>query len=145
MASIITGRNASIGPVPTPSGPARKPSWKTRVTTPNAAPAASRFITAAVRGISRLRNAIISSRQPSSTITKMNNGSLSGSTPAKSSQMAVIPPTETGNAAETRGDPADVDGQPRRGPGDHVVAQGGDQPAGRRVLRRGRRPRLDQR
>ena len=31
-----------------PSGPARKPSWKTRVTTPNAAPAASRFITAAV-------------------------------------------------------------------------------------------------
>ena len=63
------------------------------MTTPNAAPAASRFITAAVSGISTLRNAIISSRQPSSTITKMNSGSLSVSTPAKSSKIAVMPPT----------------------------------------------------
>ena len=50
-------------------------------------------MTAAVSGISRLRNAIISSRQPSSTITKMNSGSLSVSTPAKSSKIAVMPPT----------------------------------------------------
>ena len=63
------------------------------MTTPKAAPAASRFITAAVAGISRLRNAIISSRQPSSTITAMNSGSFSVSTPAKSSKIAVIPPT----------------------------------------------------
>ena len=63
------------------------------MTTPNAAPAASRFITAAVSGIRMLRNATISSRQPSSTITAMNSGSLSVSTPAKSSKIAVSPPT----------------------------------------------------
>ena len=63
------------------------------MTTPNAAPAASRFITAAVSGMTMLRNAIISSRQPSSTITKMNSGSFSESTTAKSSKIAVMPPT----------------------------------------------------
>ena len=52
-----------------------------------------RVITAAVSGTRTLRKAIISSRQPSSTITAMNSGSFSVSTPAKSSKIAVIPPT----------------------------------------------------
>ncbi len=63
------------------------------MTTPNAAPAASRFMAAAVSGIITLRNAIISSRQPSATMTKMKSGNFAVSTPAKSSKIAVIPPT----------------------------------------------------
>ncbi len=91
---MMTGRKASTGPaLPTPSALAPQPSWKTSTTTPKAPPAASRFITAAVAGMSRLRKASMSSRNPSRMITPMNSGSLPVSTPAKSSKIAVIPPT----------------------------------------------------
>ena len=51
---------------------------------PEGGPAESRFITAAVSGTSRLRNASISKRQPRMTMMPMNCGSLLVSTPAKS-------------------------------------------------------------
>src|ERR1700722_15516877 len=51
-----TGRNDSTGPaVPRPNAPIPQPHWKSAVITPNVAAAASRFITAAVAGISRPR------------------------------------------------------------------------------------------
>ncbi len=86
--------NASIGPaLPRPSGSEPQPHWKKATITPNEAAAASRFITAAVAGTSRLRNATTSSRKPSPTMTVMNSGSLPDSTPEKSLKMAVAPPT----------------------------------------------------
>ena len=48
---------------------------------------------AAVAGTSTLRNAISSSRNPRATMTPMNSGSLRLMTAAKSSKMAVLPPT----------------------------------------------------
>ncbi len=48
------------------------------------------FITAAVSGISRLRNTAISSRKLSSTTTPMNSGSLRASTWLKSSKIGGV-------------------------------------------------------
>jgi hypothetical protein len=91
---MITGRKASIGPdLPSPSASGSQPHWNTATTTPNEAAAASRFITAAVAGTSRLRKATKSSRHPSRTMTPMNSGSLPWITAAKSSKIAVMPPT----------------------------------------------------
>ena len=91
-----TGTNASIGPVLSiPSSDAPTPSWNTRVTTPNAAAADSRFITAATAGITTLRNTAISSRKLSPITIARNSGSLRDSTVAKSSKIAVWPPTST--------------------------------------------------
>ena len=63
--------------------------------TPNEAPAESRFITAAIAGISRLRNTAVSSRKESSTTTPMNSGSFLLSTLEKSAKIAVWPPIRT--------------------------------------------------
>jgi hypothetical protein len=51
--------------------------------TPNEAAAASRFTTAAVAGISRLRNATTSSRKLSPMMARMNHGSFAFTTVAK--------------------------------------------------------------
>ena len=53
----------------------------------------SRFMTAAVSGMTRLRNTTASSRNDSTTTSPMNSGSLDDSTRAKSTKMAVVPPT----------------------------------------------------
>jgi hypothetical protein len=67
--------NASIGPVlPIPSSEAPTPSWKIAVTTPNAAAADSKFIAAAISGITRLRNTAISSRKLTPTTTTWRIG-----------------------------------------------------------------------
>ena len=63
--------------------------------TPNAAPAESMFMTAAIAGITRLRNTAVSSRKESSTTTPMNSGSLLESTFEKSAKIAVWPPIRT--------------------------------------------------
>ena len=68
------------------------PHWKNAVTTPNEAAAASRFITAVVAGISRLRNATTSSRKLSPMIAA-GTGQFGGEAAAKSTYMAVTPPT----------------------------------------------------
>ncbi len=57
--------------------------------TPNDAAAASRFIAAAIAGISRLRKTAVSSRNESRTTTPMKSGSLLLSTVEKSSKIAV--------------------------------------------------------
>jgi hypothetical protein len=62
---------------------------------PNAAPADRRFMTAAVSGITMLRNTAISSRKLSTTTTPMNSGSLRDRTVLKSSKIAVCPPVST--------------------------------------------------
>ena len=94
MASVTTGRKASIGPArPRPNAPVPQPHWKNAVSTPNVAAAASRFITAAVAGMSRLRNATTSSRKLSPTIARMNHGIFALTTAAKSTKVAVTPPT----------------------------------------------------
>src|SRR5450756_1437425 len=72
-----------------------RPHGKKATTTPNEAPAASRFITAAVAGTSRLRKATSSNRKPRPTMTPMNSGSLALMMAAKSSKIAVLPPTRT--------------------------------------------------
>jgi hypothetical protein len=59
--------------------------------TPKAAPAASRFITAATAGMSRLRKASISSRNPKPRVTAMKISSLWPMTVAKSPLVAVMP------------------------------------------------------
>ena len=78
-----------------PSRPAPHPFWKTAVTTPNAAAADSRFITAPMAGMTRLRKTAMSSRKLSATTTAMKSGSLRARTRAKSSKIAVWPPTRT--------------------------------------------------
>ena len=91
---MSTGRNDSMGPAwPRLSTCNPQPYWKTATITPKAAPAASRFIIAATAGTSRLRNASISSRNPSPMMTPMNSGSLPLITVAKSAKIAVTPPT----------------------------------------------------
>ena len=93
MASVTTGRNASTGPAwPRPNASVPQPHWKNAVSTPNEAAAASRFITAAVAGISRLRNATTSSRKLSPMMARMNHGSFAFTTVAKSAKVAVTPP-----------------------------------------------------
>ena len=94
------------------------------VTTPNAAPAESMFMTAAVSGIAMLRNTAISSRKLSSTTTPMNSGSLRESTWLKSSKIAVWPPVST------------VRPLPRVGGRHDVIADRVQQVGGRGVLRR---------
>ena len=77
MANIITGRNASIGPGRlTPKRDAMVPCWKTVTKIPKAAPMESRFITAAVSGITRLRKTIASRMNDSKTTRPMNKGSF---------------------------------------------------------------------
>ena len=100
------------------------PSWKMAVSTPNAAPTDSRFITEAVSGISRLRNTTISSRKLSSTTIPMNSGSLPDRTLAKSSKIAVVT--------------ADEDVQPGAAGGgrDHRVANVVEQSRSSACLRR---------
>src|SRR3954451_8304105 len=94
MASVTTGRKASTGPAcPRPNAPVPQPHWKNAVSTPNDAAAASRFITAAVAGISRLRNATASSKKLSPMMARMNHGSFAFTTAAKSANVAVTPPT----------------------------------------------------
>ena len=90
---MMMGRKDSTGPAPALISEEPQPHWNTATTTPKEAPAASRFITAATTGTSTLRNATISSRQPSRTITPTNSGILALSTVAKSSKIAVRPPT----------------------------------------------------
>ena len=91
---MITGRNASTGPgLPRPRSFAPQPHWKKMTSTPNDAPAASRFMTAAVAGTSRQRKATSSSRNPSPTITVMKSGIFELMMLAKSSKIAVLPPT----------------------------------------------------
>ena len=59
----MTGIQASIGPPwPMPRLSANRPHWKIATTMPNEAAAASRFIAAAVSGMTMLRNAMSSSR-----------------------------------------------------------------------------------
>ena len=92
----MTGRKASTGPArPSPSASDSQPHWKSATTTPNEAPAASRFITAAVAGTRRLRKAMSSSTKPRPMMTPMKSGSLLVMMAAKSSKMAVEPPTRT--------------------------------------------------
>ena len=50
-------------------------------------------MTAAVNGMTMLRNTPASSRKESATTSPMNRGSLEVSTRAKSTKMAVFPPT----------------------------------------------------
>ena len=93
---MSTGTNASIGPVlSTPMRLAPQPRWNTATTTPKPAATDSRFISAAIVGITRLRNTTVRSRNDSSTTTPMNSGSLLASTCEKSSKIAVWPPTST--------------------------------------------------
>ena len=85
-----TGRNDSTGlAVPRPNAPVPQPHWKNAVITPNVAAAASRFITAAVAGISRLRKAMTSSRKLSPMIVSRNHGSLASTAEVKSAYVAV--------------------------------------------------------
>ena len=96
MANIITGRNDSMGPgPPTWKTAPNQPHWNTATRTPNAAPMERRFITAAVRGMTMLRNTMDSRRKESSTTRPMNRGSFDPSTRAKSTKIAVLPPTKT--------------------------------------------------
>ena len=60
---------------------------------PKAAPMERRFMAAAVSGMTMLRNTMASSRNDSTTTSPMNSGSLDESTRAKSTKMAVLPPT----------------------------------------------------
>src|SRR5215204_134531 len=73
----MIGRNDSIGPVASPNSPARLPSWKISVTTPNAPAIESRLKMPALIGISSERNTTASSSSESPTTTPMNSGSLS--------------------------------------------------------------------
>ena len=60
------------------------PHWKTATSMPSAAPMDSRFMTAAVSGITMLRNTVISNRNDRITTSPMNSGSFELSTFAKS-------------------------------------------------------------
>ena len=53
----------------------------------------NRFIAAAVRGMTMLRNAMISKRHPKVRMMPRKSGSLRVRTVAKSSLVAVTPPT----------------------------------------------------
>ena len=96
MANIITGRKASIGPVwfTWNTEPAH-PHWNTATRMPKAAPIDSRFMIAAVRGMTRLRNTMARRQNESSTTRPMKSGSFEVRTFAKSAKIAVVPPTYT--------------------------------------------------
>jgi len=92
--SIITGSHASTGPAaPSPRLSDPWPYWNIQTITPNDAPAATRFIAAAASGTRSERKASISSRKPSPTTTPTNSGIFCFITVAKSSKIAVVPPT----------------------------------------------------
>ncbi len=92
--SMMIGRKAAIGPsLPRPSTSSPTPHWNTTTSTPKEAAAASRFITAAVSGTTRERNASSRSRKPRPMIVPTNSGSRSPVTAAKSFDTAVTPPT----------------------------------------------------
>ena len=74
------------------AGPSQ-PHWNTATITPKAAPMESRFMAAAVSGMTMLRKTAASNRNDSRTTRPMNRGSLEESTLAKSAKMAVLPPT----------------------------------------------------
>ena len=119
-----TGRNDSTGPaVPRPNAPVPQPHWKSAVITPNVAAAASRFITAAVAGISRLRKAMTSSRKLSPMMVSRNHGSLASTAAVKSAFVALWPPTYTRSVV------------PCSAAGIVAGAQGGDQRGGGGGLR----------
>ena len=85
MAKSITGRKASTGLVPLrPMSEPASPHWKTATRMPNAAPMESRFMTAAVSGMTKLRNTVISRRNDRSTTRPMKSGSFELRTLAKS-------------------------------------------------------------
>ena len=90
---MIVGRNDSTGPVPALINELPQPHWKTATTSPKEAPAAKMFIAAAVKGMTMLRKATINNRHPSRTITPTNNGIFDVKTWAKSTKIAVSPPT----------------------------------------------------
>ena len=90
---MMIGKKDSTGPVPARIKLLPHPHWKTATTRPNDAPTAKRFITAATMGISTLRKATISNRQPRKTMTPTKSGNLLVSTVAKSTKIAVMPPT----------------------------------------------------
>ena len=88
----MTGIQASMGaPGPAPMLSDSQPYWKIATIRPNEPATASRFMTAAVNGTTRLRNATISSTNDRPTTTAMNSGILRASTFAKSTLMAVSP------------------------------------------------------
>src|SRR5918994_1842190 len=91
----MIGRNDSIGPVASPNRPARLPSWKISVTTPNAPAIESRLKMPALTGISSERKTTASSSSDSPTTTPMNSGSLSRIVCEKSMFVAVAPPIDT--------------------------------------------------
>src|SRR5665647_1500856 len=96
MAKRITGRNGSIGPaLPRPISSAAHPHWKTATTTPNAAATDTRFMTAPTRGTSRLRKARTSRSIESPMTTETKSGNLAWMVVAKSSKVAVGPPTQS--------------------------------------------------
>ena len=104
MANMNTGRKGSIGPVEsTPISDARCPSWKTKVMTPSAAPMLSRFITAALAGITSDRKTTASRSSESPTTTSTNSGSFADRTLLMSTVAAVAPPmlTRTGPSRGT--------------------------------------------
>ena len=70
-----------------------QPHWKKAVSTPNEAAADSRFSTAVIAGMSRLRKASTSSRKLKPAIAASSQGSLALVIAAKSSNVAVRPPT----------------------------------------------------
>ena len=85
MAKSITGKKASTGLVPLkPMMEPPSPHWKTATRIPKAAPMESRFMQAAVSGMSSDRNTIISRRNESSTTRPMKSGNFELSTFAKS-------------------------------------------------------------
>src|ERR1019366_5263426 len=91
-----TGTKTSTGAVAEiPNSEWPQPHSKIAFIRPRAAPTASRFMTEAVSGMSRLRNTAISSTKPSRTTTAMNKMSLEDRTRAKSVWVAVGPPTRT--------------------------------------------------
>ena len=85
MANNITGRKASTGLVPCkPISEPASPHWKTATNMPSAAPMERRFMTAAVSGITKLRNTVISSKNDKITTSPMKSGNFELSTFAKS-------------------------------------------------------------
>ncbi len=90
----MTGRNGSIGPaLPSPIRSPSHPHWNTATTTPNAAATETRFMAAPTRGTSTLRKASISNSTDSPITTDTNSGIFDWISSAKSSKVAVGPPT----------------------------------------------------
>ena len=122
---MSTGRNASIGPVLSiPSSDAPQPFWKIAVTTPNAAPTESRFITAAVSGISEAAEHRHQQQEAEQHDDADEQRQLADRTWLKSSKIAVLPADQH------------VQAGPALGGGHDLVADVVQQVRGRDVLRR---------